>query len=71
LPPNPMAQGTSSGGSPGSGPEQAKAGANDAVDDKDPLRLADEEWEFDGDGALWPKTNEPVNPDLSIGIISK
>lgn len=37
----------------------------------DPLNLTAEEWEFDGDGALWPKTNEPVDPELSIGIISE
>lgn len=37
----------------------------------DPLNLNAEEWEFDGDGALWPKTNEPVDDNLSIGILSK
>ena len=32
----------------------------------DPLNLAAEEWEFDGDGALWPKTTDTIDPNLSI-----
>jgi hypothetical protein len=49
--------------------EQATAGAS--VNPNDPLNLAADEWEFDGEGALWPKPGEPTNQALSIGIISK
>jgi hypothetical protein len=42
-----------------------------APNPNDPLNLAAEEWDFDPDGALWPKTTDPIDESLSIGIISK
>ncbi|KAF2744185.1 hypothetical protein M011DRAFT_480021 [Sporormia fimetaria CBS 119925] len=32
--------------------------------------LAGEEWDFDFDGPIWPKSNEPVDQRLSIGVIT-
>lgn len=31
--------------------------------------LAWDDWDFDFDGAIWPKANEPVDPNLSLGVI--
>ncbi|PVI03523.1 hypothetical protein DM02DRAFT_520497, partial [Periconia macrospinosa] len=28
-----------------------------------------DDWDFEFDGAIWPKANEPVDPDLSLGVI--
>lgn len=33
------------------------------------LYLAWDDWDFDFDGAIWPKSNEPVDPNLSLGVI--
>lgn len=33
------------------------------------LFLAWDDWDFDFDGAIWPKSNEPVDPTLSLGVI--
>ncbi|CAO2654854.1 Nn.00g115870.m01.CDS01 [Neocucurbitaria sp. VM-36] len=37
--------------------------------DKPQLFLAWDDWDFDFDGAIWPKSNEPVDPNLSLGVI--
>lgn len=31
--------------------------------------MAWDDWDFDFDGAIWPKSNEPVDPNLSLGVI--
>jgi hypothetical protein len=36
---------------------------------KSELYLAWDDWDFDFDGAIWPKSNEPVDPNLSLGVI--
>jgi hypothetical protein len=33
------------------------------------LNLALYDWDFDFEGAIWPKANEPVDPNLSLGQI--
>ncbi|EAT83847.2 hypothetical protein SNOG_08679 [Parastagonospora nodorum SN15] len=33
------------------------------------LFLAWDDWDFDFEGAIWPKSNEPVDPNLSLGVI--
>lgn len=33
------------------------------------MYLAWDDWDFDFDGAIWPKSNEPVDPNLSLGVI--
>jgi len=33
------------------------------------LYLAWDDWDFDFDGAIWPKGNEPIDPNLSLGVI--
>lgn len=38
--------------------------------EKPPLFLGWDDWEFDYDGAIWPKANEPVDPNLSLGVIT-
>jgi hypothetical protein len=39
-------------------------------DSKKPqLFLAWDDWDFDFEGAIWPKSNEPVDPNLSLGVI--
>ena len=37
--------------------------------EKPQLYLAWDDWDFDFDGAIWPKSNEPVDPALSLGVI--
>jgi hypothetical protein len=37
--------------------------------DKPQLFLGWDDWDFDFEGAIWPKSNEPVDPDLSLGVI--
>ncbi|KAF2473862.1 uncharacterized protein BDR25DRAFT_125665 [Lindgomyces ingoldianus] len=37
--------------------------------EKPQLFLAWDDWDFDFDGAIWPKSNEPVDPNLSLGVI--
>ncbi|OAL54351.1 hypothetical protein IQ07DRAFT_501528 [Pyrenochaeta sp. DS3sAY3a] len=36
---------------------------------KSQLFLAWDDWDYDFDGAIWPKSNEPVDPNLSLGVI--
>ncbi len=36
---------------------------------KPQLFLAWDDWDFDFEGAIWPKSNEPVDPNLSLGVI--
>ncbi|KAJ4296889.1 hypothetical protein N0V90_006937 [Kalmusia sp. IMI 367209] len=38
--------------------------------EKPPLFLGWDDWDFDFDGAIWPKANEPVDPNLSLGVIT-
>ncbi|KAJ4368276.1 hypothetical protein N0V83_006632 [Neocucurbitaria cava] len=33
------------------------------------LDLGCDDWDFEFDGAIWPKTNELVDPNLSLGVI--
>ncbi|KAJ4983023.1 hypothetical protein SVAN01_11480 [Stagonosporopsis vannaccii] len=42
---------------------------DNATDQKPELYLAWDDWDFDFDGAIWPKSNEPVDPNLSLGVI--
>ncbi|PSN61871.1 hypothetical protein BS50DRAFT_147413 [Corynespora cassiicola Philippines] len=51
-------------------PSQAESTAGDNVSGEKPqLFLAWDDWDFDFDGAIWPKANEPVDPNLSLGVI--
>lgn len=38
-------------------------------EEKSALYLGWDDWDFDFDGAIWPKANEPVDPNLSLGVI--
>ncbi|KAH6613965.1 hypothetical protein C7974DRAFT_67525 [Boeremia exigua] len=42
---------------------------DNTTDQKPELYLAWDDWDFDFDGAIWPKSNEPVDPNLSLGVI--
>ncbi|KAJ8112412.1 hypothetical protein OPT61_g5211 [Boeremia exigua] len=42
---------------------------HNAASQKSELYLAWDDWDFDFDGAIWPKSNEPVDPNLSLGVI--
>lgn len=45
-------------------------GSHDGTTSNKPeLYLAWDDWDFDFDGAIWPKSNEPVDPALSLGVI--
>lgn len=49
---------------------QSGAGTRDnGASEKPQLFLAWDDWDFDFDGAIWPKSNEPVDPNLSLGVI--
>jgi hypothetical protein len=48
---------------PSSATEECKSG------EKSQLFLAWDDWDFDFEGAIWPKSNEPVDPSLSLGVI--
>lgn len=37
--------------------------------EKPQIYLGWDDWDFDFDGAIWPKSNEPVDPALSLGVI--
>jgi hypothetical protein len=52
-------------------PPSQPSGAVEASisNEKPPLFLAWDDWEFDFEGAIWPKSNEPVDPSLSLGVI--
>lgn len=48
--------------------------SNGAVNQNSPtekpqIYLSCDDWDFDFDGAIWPKSNEPVDPALSLGVI--
>lgn len=45
------------------------ASHNNSTSQKSELYLAWDDWDFDFDGAIWPKSNEPVDPNLSLGVI--
>lgn len=47
----------------------SSAPPNNGADRKPDLYLAWDDWDFDFDGAIWPKSNEPVDPNLSLGVI--
>ena len=38
--------------------------------DQRPALAAGDDWDFDFDGPIWPKSNEPVDPQWSLGVIS-
>ncbi|KAF2273536.1 uncharacterized protein EI97DRAFT_152901 [Westerdykella ornata] len=68
----PAPTGTHSG-HPGSTQDPAPAPDpnNPATEDseKKPLYLGWDDWDFDFEGAIWPKANEPVDQNLSLGVI--
>jgi hypothetical protein len=45
------------------------AASDGGMSEKPQLFLAWDDWDFDFDGAIWPKSNEPVDPALSLGVI--
>ena len=47
----------------------ASASHDNATGQKPELYLAWDDWDFDFEGAIWPKSNEPVDPNLSLGVI--
>lgn len=52
---------------PPSQPASATEGSH--FGDKSSLCLDHDDWDFDFEGAIWPKSNEPVDPALSLGVI--
>jgi hypothetical protein len=50
-------------------PQQVSATEEDSSTEKPQLFLAWDDWDFDFEGAIWPKSNEPVDPNLSLGVI--
>ncbi|KAL5118098.1 hypothetical protein ACEQ8H_003933 [Pleosporales sp. CAS-2024a] len=48
-------------------PPSASEGVNPG--EKPQLFLDWDDWDFDFEGAIWPKSNEPVDPSLSLGVI--
>jgi hypothetical protein len=50
-------------------PQPASAVSEGSSNGKSQLFLAWDEWDFDFEGAIWPKSNEPVDPALSLGVI--
>lgn len=38
--------------------------------EKPQLYLAWDDWDYDFEGPIWPKSNEPVDPKLSLGLIT-
>jgi hypothetical protein len=50
-------------------PTSAHPNSVDTDGEKPQLFLAWDDWDFDFDGAIWPKSNEPVDPNLSLGVI--
>jgi hypothetical protein len=51
-------------------PQSSSAVEQSARDEKSSqLYLAWDDWDFDFEGAIWPKSNEPVDPNLSLGVI--
>ncbi|KAF1965342.1 hypothetical protein BU23DRAFT_574956 [Bimuria novae-zelandiae CBS 107.79] len=46
------------------------ATSDSAPGEKPPLFLGWDDWDFDFEGAIWPKANEPVDPNLSLGVIT-
>ncbi|RAR08298.1 hypothetical protein DDE83_006058 [Stemphylium lycopersici] len=49
--------------------QPTSAMSDGSMSDKPQLFLAWDDWDFDFDGAIWPKSNEPVDPALSLGVI--
>jgi hypothetical protein len=47
----------------------ASAVSEGSSNGKSQLNLAWDDWDFDFEGAIWPKSNEPVDPALSLGVI--
>ncbi|KAF3003459.1 hypothetical protein E8E13_003254 [Curvularia kusanoi] len=47
----------------------AQSTSHEGTARKPELYLAWDDWDFDFDGAIWPKSNEPVDPNLSLGVI--
>ncbi|KAG9194638.1 hypothetical protein G6011_04673 [Alternaria panax] len=49
--------------------QSTSAASEGSLSEKPQLYLAWDDWDFDFDGAIWPKSNEPVDPALSLGVI--
>ncbi|CAG5163019.1 uncharacterized protein ALTATR162_LOCUS6343 [Alternaria atra] len=49
--------------------QSTSAVSEESSSEKPQLFLAWDDWDFDFDGAIWPKSNEPVDPALSLGVI--
>ncbi|KAF2188119.1 hypothetical protein K469DRAFT_768460 [Zopfia rhizophila CBS 207.26] len=53
-------------------PTQAQpnsATSEQGTNEKPQLFLGWDDWDFDFDGAIWPKGNEPIDSNLSLGVI--
>lgn len=50
-------------------PQPASAKDESTPVEKPQLFLAWDDWDFDFEGAIWPKSNEAVDPALSLGVI--
>ncbi|RMZ72629.1 Zinc finger CCHC-type [Pyrenophora seminiperda CCB06] len=50
--------------------QPTSAASDGSSSEKPQLFLAWDDWDFDFDGAIWPKSNEPVDPTLSLGVIT-
>ncbi|KAF2803059.1 uncharacterized protein BDZ99DRAFT_526805 [Mytilinidion resinicola] len=48
---------------------QSENASVDPNDQKPDLYLGWDDWDFDFDGAIWPKGNEPIDPNLSLGVL--
>jgi hypothetical protein len=59
---------TTNQNTPTIGPPDSSASEH-GPSDKTQLFLAWDDWDFDFDGAIWPKSNEPIDPSLSLGVI--
>jgi hypothetical protein len=49
--------------------QQPSAVEDSSITGKSQLFLAWDDWDFDFEGAIWPKSNELVDPNLSLGVI--
>ena len=51
-------------------PNQSNDGtSHNSTRERPHIFLAWDDWDFEFDGAIWPKSNEAVDPSLSLGII--
>lgn len=66
---DPNATPTQATAQPASAPPPVSTSHDSESGSKSELYLAWDDWDFDFDGAIWPKSNEPVDPNLSLGVI--